>query len=220
MWALSQMAFARPSLSRKKNLSFWKLLGSGIGEGFTPIPNTAVYAILCVWPSEEIARQEIETAAVFAKYQQKSVEDWTVFLVPTAVRGAWNQQVPFEAHKRLSTGPLAALTRATLKPTILWKFWKRVPAISDVIGNDPKVVFKIGVGEIPWFHQMTFSIWPDEKAMADFARTSGPHAKAIKAVRTENWFREELYARFQIVGHHGRWMGNDPLEHLNLEPAS
>jgi len=42
LWAFSQMGFARLSLMRNRQLSFWKLFGSGVGQGFTPIPNTAV----------------------------------------------------------------------------------------------------------------------------------------------------------------------------------
>jgi spheroidene monooxygenase len=44
-------------------------------------------------------------------------------------------------------------------------------------------MFKIGIGELPWMQQVTFSIWPDANSMAAFARADGPHARAIKAVR-------------------------------------
>ena len=102
---------------------------------------------------------------------------------------------------------LAALTRATIKPKIMLKFWSKVPAISKVIGNDKNVLFKMGLGEIPWFHQVTFSIWPNAKTMSDFARKDGPHAKAIKSVREGNWFSEELYARFEVKKAIGKWCG-------------
>lgn len=210
------MAFARLSLGKIRQLQFWKLFGSGTGEGFTPIPNTGVYAILCVWPNLETAKSQINGADIFARYQKRSCENWTVFLSPTSARGKWNGQTPFQAQSPARNGPLAALTRATIKPSVLLKFWKRTPAISDVIGDDPNVAFKIGVGEVPLLHQVTFSVWPDEDSMAEFARTSGPHARAIKAVRAENWFREELYARFEIQDHYGSWMGKNPLRALDL----
>lgn len=213
------MGFARISLMRNQQLKFWKLFGSGVGQGFTPIPNTAVYAIICVWPDKEIALQQMASARIFDKYRNRASESWTLFLNPISARGKWSKQKPFSVNPSTSDRPLAALTRATLKPSILLNFWKRVPEISDVIGNDPNVAFKIGIGEVPWLHQVTFSIWPDKEAMAQFARASGPHANAIKAVREEDWFREELYARFQIIDQQGSWMGKDPLEHLSLEPA-
>ena len=110
----------------------------------------------------------------------------------------------------------AALTRATIKPSVLTRFWGQVPDISRVIGDDPNVAFKIGIGEVPWLHQVTFSIWPSAQAMANFARKDGPHARAIKAVRAGNWFREELYARFAVTGEHGSWEGGSPLAHLEI----
>ena len=147
------------------------------------------------------------------------MEHWTVFLSTTSARGEWDGQTPFAAEDAKTTGPLAALTRATLRPTVLQKFWGRVPSISQVIGADTNVAFKIGIGEVPWFQQVTFSIWPNTQSMADFARNpNGPHAKAIKAVRDGAWFREELYARFAILGDSGSWNGQSPLEMLKDRP--
>jgi spheroidene monooxygenase len=85
-----------------------------------------------------------------------------------------------------------------------------------MIGTDPNVVFKIGIGELPMLHQITFSIWPGAAEMAAFARHDGPHAKAIKAVREGDWFKEELYARFSILGDRGTWGGISPLKGLKL----
>ena len=91
-----------------------------------------------------------------------------------------------------------------------------MPDISTVIGLDGNVAFKIGIGEVPWLHQITFSIWPDTSSMAAFARKDGPHAQAIRAVRAEDWFSEELYARFAVTGDRGTWGGRSPLEGLDL----
>lgn len=221
LWALAQMGAARFSLPKTPDIGFWKLLGSGTGEGFTPVPNTAVYAILATWPSLEAARQQTATAATFQRYHKHASEHWTVYLTAASVRGNWAGTEPFLPENADTHGPLAALTRATVKPQVAMKFWKRVPAISDVIGDDPNVIFKIGIGEVPLLHQVTFSIWPDTAAMAQFARNKdGPHARAIKAVRDEGWFREELYARFRIVGSAGTWGGIDPLHTIsNTEVA-
>ncbi|MCR9124835.1 MAG: spheroidene monooxygenase [Rhodobacteraceae bacterium] len=213
LWALSMMGGARFVLPRVPDIGFWKLCGSGTGEGFTPVPNTAVYAILATWPDPETARVRIGTARPWRWYRARATEDWTVFLCPTSARGSWSGQSPFVATARdAPKGPLAALTRATVKPSVALKFWRKVPAISDVIGRDPNVLFKIGIGEVPLLQQITFSIWPDSAAMADFARNpAGPHASAIDAVRQGLWFREELYARFAVTGESGTWGGVSPL---------
>ena len=217
LWVLGQMGAARLSLPKTPGIGFWKLCGSGVGEGFTPLPNTAVWAILATWPDEAAARAQVQQAPVFRNWRETAAETWSVFLQPTSVRGNWSGKVPFETSADPQPGPLAALTRATVKPKVALKFWGRTPGISDVIGADPNVAFKIGIGEVPWVQQVTFSIWPDTNSMAEFARRpGGPHAEAIKAVRDGAWFREELYARFRILGATGTWEGANPLEKLEI----
>jgi len=213
LWAFYMMGRARFAMPKVPGIGFWKLCGSGTGEGFTPLPNTSVYAILATWPDAETARKQTEDAAIFRRYQAKSTEHWTVFLETASARGVWSGQ-SFDSTGRTLDGPLAALTRATVKPSVALKFWNRVPDISRMIGSDRNVAFKIGIGEVPLFHQVTFSIWPDTKTMAAFARENGPHAAAIRAVRDGNWFAEELYARFAILGDSGSWEGKSPLAQL------
>jgi len=215
-WVLGQMGAARLSFWRMADVGFWKLCGSGTGEGFTPRPNTAVWAILATWPDAATARDRVTQAPVYRRWTARADESWTVFLQAASVRGHWAGVTPFTATVPTPDGPLAAMTRATVKPTRALRFWDRVPDISAVIGQDPNVVFKIGIGEIPLIHQVTFSIWPNAAAMAKFAQGDGPHGRAVRAVRDEGWFREELYARFRILDAMGTWGGTDPLARLNL----
>ena len=216
LWAFGMMGAARLALPRVPGIGFWKLCGSGTGEGFTPIPNTGVYAIVATWPDCETAKTQTQTAPIFRRYLAKAIESWTVFLAPVSARGQWSGVAPFLPEGAEPVGPLAALTRATIRPVKALRFWNRVPAISKVIGSDPNVAFKIGIGEVPWLHQVTFSIWPNSQSMANFARTNGPHARAIQAVRDGDWFREELYARFRILSDHGTWHGQSPLSKLDI----
>jgi spheroidene monooxygenase len=212
-WALAQMGLARPAMARTPDIGFWKLCGSGTGSGFTPVPNTAVYAILATWPDHATARERVSAAPVWQRYRAKAVEDWSVFLAPTSARGEWSGVAPFRAEPDAAQGAIAALTRATVKLPVAARFWGRVPELDKLIGTDPNVAFKIGIGEVPLLHQVTFSIWPSESAMAGFART-GPHAAAIRAVRDEGWFKEELYARFAVLSDMGTWDGASPLQVL------
>ncbi|MEM9438767.1 MAG: spheroidene monooxygenase [Pseudomonadota bacterium] len=218
LWAFSMMGISRMLLPRVPDVGFWKLCGSGTGEGFTPVPNTAVYAILCTWPDADTAKERVESDGFFGRYRRKAVESWTVYMTPTQARGNWSGTQPFVAAEEPPHGPLAALTRATVKPANILRFWRRVPDISKVIGLDENVAFKIGIGEVPWMQQVTFSIWPSARAMAAFARHDGPHARAIRAVREGAWFNEELYARFAVTGDHGQWEGSSPLKKLEDRP--
>lgn len=210
LWAFVMMGLARPAMARLEGIGFWKLCGSGTGEGFTPRPNLSIYAILATWPDELTAHNAIERSSIFARYRHMASEDWTVFMSTDCARGEWSGKTPFQPSNTSHTGPLAALTRATIKPSNIARFWRRVPDISIVIGQDPNVMFKVGLGELPLLNQVTFSIWPDTECMAGFART-GPHAEAIHAVREEGWFNEELYARFTLLSDLGTWGGTSPL---------
>ncbi|MCH5374085.1 MAG: spheroidene monooxygenase [Planctomycetes bacterium] len=204
------MGMARPMMRRIPDIGFWKLFGSGTGEGFTPKPDTGVYAILTTWPDRETAERRLADELLFRRYRARAAETWTLFLATVASRGTWSGRTPFDTDI-VATGPIATLTRATIRPGAALRFWNRVPDISAVIGADRNVLFKIGIGEVPLFHQVTFSIWPDVQSMTAFARKDGPHARAIKAVREGNWFREELYARFNVLETRGSWAGIDPL---------
>ncbi|SLN56587.1 Spheroidene monooxygenase [Roseivivax jejudonensis] len=210
LWALWMMGEARWFLSRHPDLQFWKLCGSGTGEGFTPVPNTGIYAILAVWPDADTARRHVTTSRLWARYRRRATEHWTLFLDPIESRGRWSGEVPFSPRRDDGAGPVAALTRATLRPSRAARFWRQQPDVSRLIGANRDVLFKIGIGEVPLLQQITFSVWPDTDAMARFARASGPHAAAIAAVREGGWFREELYARFRISGETGSWDGQSP----------
>jgi spheroidene monooxygenase len=214
LWVLAQMALARPALGRLQGLSFARLCGSGTGEGFTPRPNPAVWAILTAWDEGARAREAVAFAAPFTRWRARACEAMTLFLEPYSARGAWGGRAPFEPHGG-PRGAVAALTRASVRPGKALRFWGRVPDISARIGQDANVAFKIGIGEVPFLHQVTFSVWPDAARMAQFART-GPHAEAIAAVRAGNWFSEELYARFRVTGVAGTWEGINPLDRLEL----
>ncbi|PTE12958.1 spheroidene monooxygenase [Pseudogemmobacter blasticus] len=207
LWVVTQMVSARLTLRNESALRFWKLCGSGTGEGFTPRPNWGVWAIMATWDDLETARARTAQSPVWQRWRAHADESATVFLAPVSSRGTWGGVNPFPAGPDSGTGPLVALTRASIKPGNARRFWAREPEISARIGADPNVIFKIGIGELPLLHQVTFSVWPDAATMAAFAHGNTPHGLAIKSVREENWFSEELYARFRLLGAEGRWEG-------------
>ncbi len=219
LWVIGQMAYARAPLFSMPDLKFYKLLGSGTGEGFTPKPNTAVWGIFTVWPDEATARKHLADEPLFKKWRAKADEHWTCFLNPIAAKGMWGGKVPFTSDKYDSDatpqGPIVALTRAQVKMGSASRFWSHVPSISQMVGSDPNVVFKIGMGETPLFYQMTFSIWPDGESMSAFARGNTFHGKAIKSAFSEKWLVEYFFARFRLLGSEGTWQGKDPLAGLN-----
>jgi len=210
LWALTQMATARFALRAIRDIGTVKLCGSGVGEGFTPVPDTSVYAILATWPDHDAARRAMFGTQVFRRYAERSDERLTIFLTPASARGRWDGQKPFTPQDIALDGPVAALTRATVRLSSARRFWRQEPAISRAIGKDPNVLFKVGIGELPLVRQATFSIWPDTATMAEFARADGPHADAIREVREGRLFKEDLYARFRVDAVDGSWGGVTP----------
>ncbi len=213
LWAFSQMQFARRPLRATPDIGFHKLLGSGSREGFHPFPNFSVYAVLATWPSVETGRARMKESAVFRRYRAHAAESWTVFLGATQSRGQWDRDAPFALAQDAGASnveSIAVLTRASVRLPHVLAFWRRVPDIAATIRKQDSLAFKIGMGEIPWLHQITFSIWHDRGAMEAFAYR-GFHAEAIERVRAEGWFSEELFARFRVLHAEGAWEGGDPL---------
>jgi spheroidene monooxygenase len=209
LWALWQMGEARLPLMRMPGLDFWKLCGSGSGSGFRPAPDTGVAVILAAWSSEEAAAAGLARAP-WTRWAARASERCALALRPISSRGAWSGRAPFEAGSRGAPGPVAALTRASIRLRAAGGFWGRVPRLDDLIGANEEVLFRIGIGELPLIRQGTFTVWPSEAAMARYART-GPHAEAIAAIRGGRVFSEDLYARFEVPAAEGSWRGRPPL---------
>ena len=113
------MGLARPALARVPGIGFWKLCGSGTGEGFTPKPNTGVYAILATWPDLATAQRQTAEASVFRRYARRAIECYTLFMQTTSARGAWSGV----AHLTPPSPPAPARLRPSPAPrsSLLWR---------------------------------------------------------------------------------------------------
>ncbi|MDZ7363747.1 MAG: spheroidene monooxygenase [candidate division KSB1 bacterium] len=213
IWAFAQMAFGRPKLRRVTGLRFWKLLGSGRGRGFSLRPNWSRYGLLAVWENVEALENFFAHSSFMRRYRRHADEIWTVRLLPIEVRGAWSGVKPFSPlAPQPQTGPIAILTRATIRWRRLRAFWSAVPAASQPLEQAAGLLASIGIGEAPFFRQATFSLWRNIDDMQAFAYRTNGHREAMRRTRAENWYREELFGRFVPVASEGRWEGRDPLE--------
>jgi spheroidene monooxygenase len=211
LWAFAQMGLARLALARVPGLVHWKLMGTGAGEGFSTTPNFGVYTLMCVWRDEVSAKRALEAAQPFRRWRNRADEAAVLWLEPTQSRGKWDGAAPFGEGTALAEpgGVVVALTRATLKFAHLRAFWSKVPAISEAILEEDKRHFMIGMGEVPWLHQVTFSIWSDEAAMRAFSLKSPAHGEAVRLAYHKGWFAENLFARFNLLRIDGRWAALD-----------
>lgn len=219
-WAFKQMGLAGPALKEVPGLQFSKLLGSGGFNGFSIWPNFGTYGLLGVWQTEAHAEAFFTDAEVFRGFKSKARTSWTVYMRTTQTHGQWDGQTPFIPNASADEDQLVAvITRATIYPRHLWRFWRFVPPVSHSIENKKGLIFAVGIGELPLIQQATFSLWESTKLMKAYAYESGYHKKVVRKTREIGWYKEELFARFLPYRSEGSWNGTDPLrQHLAPEP--
>lgn len=202
------MQWAHRSLRAVPGLRFYKLMGSGGGDGFRPQADFSTYSLLSVWDSEAVADAFFEQSDLFARYRHKSAELWRLYLYPLRVRGEWDGGNPFGAGcTDLPGESVAVLTRATIDWRRLRRFWRAVPPVSETLGRQPGNLASFGIGEWPLIQMATFSLWENVQAMQQYAYRSAAHRHAIHRTQEVGWFREEMYARFRPFRSEGSWEG-------------
>ncbi|GAA4009098.1 hypothetical protein GCM10022408_21550 [Hymenobacter fastidiosus] len=207
-WGLAQMGTAQRPLQRVAGLRFQKLLGSGAG-GFGALPNLHRYGLMAVWESEAAAEAFFQTHALWLDYQRRAQEIWTARLAPLKSHGLWDGVNPFDYATESPTaeGPVAVLTRASIHWLKAPRFWRYVAPVSATIAHAPGVRAAIGLGELPVVRQATVSLWDSAQAMQDYAYRSEKHREVIRLTRQEQWYSEEMFARFRVLGTEGTWDG-------------
>ncbi|MEM6488556.1 MAG: spheroidene monooxygenase [Pseudomonadota bacterium] len=209
---VASMAWRGRTLARVPGIGFARMMGTGTGEGFDPAPNTAVWTILATWDDAEAAARAVAEAVPWTRRRARARECCTLTMAPLSSSGRWGGVAPFEPGAGAAQGvPLAVLTRATVRLRHAPAFWSKVPAINRQIAAGPGMLFRLGMGEVPLLHQVTFSVWRDAGSMRRFAYGGEGHRTAIAAVRRGDWFAEELYARFAVLSAEGTWDGRPPL---------
>lgn len=211
-WGLKMMQFAHKSLENVSGMTFYRLLGSGKGRGFNPLPDWSVYALLQVWESEEDANEFFNSSDLMRQYAVHSDELYTLYMKNISADGTWVGKNPFEKGAEMDPDqPIAVITRATIKWNWLLRFWTYVPTSQQALNGNEGLIYTKGVGEIPIVQMATFSLWKNFEAVKQFAYKSKQHQEAIRRTRKNNWYKEELFSRFQPYKSTGNWEGKDLL---------
>ncbi|MEO6149851.1 MAG: DUF3291 domain-containing protein [Mucilaginibacter sp.] len=216
-FALLAMAVHRLPLMLQKGCTFWKLLGTGRNGTFDLNPDWQQWGLLAVWDSRDNFDKFYHKSFINSWWNKLCKEKWTLLLTPLQSHGKWDGKEPFgKADGALYTGPVAVLTRATIRLNKLKGFWSNVDTVTKLMTSAPGYITSIGIGEAPVYRQATFSIWESEEKMKAFAYGSREHADVIRKTRQENWYSEELFARFRPIASYGTLNGSDPLNNLIL----
>ena len=211
-WGLKMMQFAHKSLQNVSGMTFYRLLGSGKGRGFNPLPDWSVYCLLQVWESEEDANEFFNSSDLMRQYAVHSDELYTLYMKNISADGTWVGKNPFEKGAELdSDKQIDVITRATIKWNWLLRFWTYVPTSQQALDGNKGLIYTKGVGEIPIVQMATFSLWKNFESVRQFAYKSKQHQEAIRRTRKNNWYKEELFSRFQPYKSTGKWEGKDLL---------
>ncbi|RZS93208.1 DUF3291 domain-containing protein [Aquimarina brevivitae] len=205
-WALRMMGLMPLRLKSIAGQSFYRLMGSGQNK-FKPWPNWSVYALLQVWDNEASADLFFAESNVIDKFKSKSEHHYTLFLKNISAKGSWIGKNPFQRSTSLdpNQNKIAVITRATIKWNKLFRFWNYVPISRKDLVHNKGLLYTQGIGTIPFLQMATFSLWKDKEALLEFAYKQPHHAKAITKTKKLNWYREELFSRFQPFKSLGNW---------------
>jgi len=200
--AIIFMAINKIQLKRLSGITFIKLLGTGKGESFTPRDaDPFLWGMLITVSENQI--DMLDKSFVVKSWQKICISEYRVILKPISSHGFWSGKQPFAVDKFEWAGKIAAVTRAR----IVWRknliFWRAVPPVTESLHQSPGLLNAIGIGEAPIGLQGTFSIWQDAASLRDFAYKGQAHSEAIRATSANQWYSEELFARFAVIEERG-----------------
>jgi hypothetical protein len=203
-FAFFSMAIFRVPLSLNKNISFYKLMGSGKNGSFDKTPDLKQWAILTVHsePSPvESSFSKLYGSFIGGWIKKLAAETSMFILEPLEGHGTWDKKDVFGNLNVRSDhdGRIAVLTRASIKVSKMKEFWANVPAVSQAMKEAKGLQFSIGIGEVPWLDQATFSVWENKESMKAFAYGMKDHSDVIRKTRQRDWYKEEMFVRFRIL---------------------
>ncbi|HEX4958664.1 MAG TPA: spheroidene monooxygenase [Lacibacter sp.] len=222
-FAVSAMGIHSLYLKLKKNIRFHKTLGCGKGGTFSKTPDWQQWGLLAVkdqmndqiytdTPHHQLIK-EIYGSFIAGWYQFFGCELWTVILEPIEGHGTWNNKKAFGdlPPKTGYEGMIAVLTRASIRPQQLHRFWEHVQGAADEMNKADGFLFSLGIGESLRLKQATLSFWQSKAQMKTFAYKMQHHKEIVQKTKAENWYSEDMFVRFKVVKVKGSILGKEPL---------
>ena len=214
------MAVFRAPLMLNNRISFYKLLGCGKNGTFDKNPDWQQYGVFSVSDEEKIPPLDpLNYEAWKKEYYGKMITGWwkfgaaetfTLVLDPYRSHGCWSGQELFpDTNLKDPQGPVGILTRATIRLSKARDFWNNVPPVQEQMSEAKGLLYSVGIGEMPYLRQATFSIWENSEAMKSFAYTMKEHRDVINKTRERNWYSEEMFTRFSIKAKAGSLKGDE-----------
>jgi spheroidene monooxygenase len=205
-WGWSRLVLGNKPLRPVPGLGFSKVLGSGAGGGFGLAPSGTHQGLFLAFDEEASAREFIAQSPVLEAYRSRSRELCVALLRACSSKGSWDGAAMAVTAEAPVEGPIAALTRASIRPQHALPFWRLSPPAETDLHAAAGCELAAGLGEAPLLRQATFSLWTDTAAMNAYAR-SGAHQQAIHRAYSGGYFSETMFVRFVPLLLQGTWQG-------------
>jgi spheroidene monooxygenase len=205
-WGWYRFLFARFTLARHGGLRFFKVLGSGHEGGFGLRPSGTHQGLFCVFDDDASAEHFRADSKWWRGYRAHASEHFSVKLRAYSSRGSWSGEPLPVSTEAPRAGPVAVLTRASIRPRSVVTFWRHAPASQRALDGAAGCQLAMGLGEAPLLRQATFSMWDDAACVDAYAR-EGAHAEAARAAYAQGYFSESMFVRFVPYGAQGVWKG-------------
>ena len=205
LWGYARFVVGRFGMRDVPGLVMSKVMGSGDGGGFGLKPSSSRQALFGLFATEDAADAFLKSPIAHA-YEQRAQEFCSAKLRAYSCKGSWSGQSIAVTAELPENGPIATLTRASIRPFSALRFWQMQPASEVSLNAASGCLLATGVGEAPFFRQATFSLWESTAAMDAYART-GAHLAAIRAAHDGAFFSESMFARFVPLSLAGSWRG-------------
>lgn len=213
-WGWLRLVHGQAGLQQVPGLRFAKVMGSGHQGGFSIRPSASHQGLIAVFDGAASAQAFLQGPQITA-YKERARQFWAGLMCVDSARGAWDGQqwanTPSQSlndfeHKldNSGQGPLAVITRATLRPAKAIAFWRFAPSAQTDLENAPGCTLAIGLGEAPLLRQCTFSLWQNTPSMLAYAH-GGAHQTALEAAYKNDFFAESLFVRMRVMHQEGLW---------------
>jgi len=216
-WGWMRLVQGPATLKDVPGLLFAKVMGSGHGGGFGLRPSGSHQGLVCLFEDQRAA-EEFCLGDQVRSIVDHAREHWLSMMTITSARGQWDQQswgvTPSDClvssagdhEPDVPRGPVAVLTRGTIRPAKALAFWRYSPPAQKELSQTTGCYLAIGLGEAPLLRQCTFSLWSDVDAMVAYAHT-GAHQVAINAAYKNDYFAESMFVRMRVLSMTGCWQG-------------
>ncbi len=145
LWGFGGLAFGRYRWRHTPGLRFCKSLGSGFEGGFGMRPSGSRQGLFCVFEDEGHADAFLRDSPLLAAYRARSREQVTVKLRAYSARGSWSGMALAPSARAPDEGPIASLTRASIRPRVALRFWRKAPPAESSLAAAPGCLLAVGL---------------------------------------------------------------------------